>query len=129
MFGESRTDLPLVSRDILGTLREDLQDPGIYRNYVELNMQMWEGRYSRLTTALRAGNSADALDALLSVKSSSRMVGAVQLSELAGTLQNCLDTPAKAASILPELEACGRMTVAWFQDEVLNRSGSTPTPA
>ena len=129
MFAESRTDLPLVSRDILGTLQEDLQDPGIYRSYVEQNIQMWEGRYGRLSAAIRAGNMADALDALLSVKSSSRMVGAVRLSELAETLQHCLDAPTKAVSILPELEACGRMTVSWFQDEILNRSGGISTSA
>ena len=109
--------LPLVSADVLHALQADLEDAEAARRYLLNNLQMWDGRYTRLSAAINAGNKEAAMDAVLSVSTSARMVGALRLAQLAAGIQQYLVAGdiRGAASSLDELEACGRLTMEELQ--------------
>ena len=82
--------LPLVSADVFNALQVDLDDAEAARRYLLSNLQMWEGRYTRLSVAIKAGNNEAAMDAVLSVRTSAGMVAALRLAQLAAGIQQYL---------------------------------------
>lgn len=106
---------PLVSLARLHSLEESLggetaQCRGFVSNYVD----MWSGRFQRLSDAVKAEDVDNAMDAALSLCTSSHMVGAERLEKEAGELiqflrQGCM---ANACQALPSLGLCGQQTVA-----------------
>lgn len=106
-------EIPLVSRDVLNALEQELGDPVTYVTYVRLNYELWPARYERLAEAIRSGDAADAMDAVLSLRIASEMIGAMQLAELALTAQLALrDGRLSAAEeLLADLEVCGTATM------------------
>lgn len=59
---------------------------GFARDYAK----MWDRRYLSLASALERRDEAAALDAVLSVKTSSAMVGGLRLAQLAGELETAI---------------------------------------
>ena len=86
---------------------------GFARDYA----QMWEQRYDSLASALDRGDEAAALDAVLSVKTSSSMVGGLRLAQLAADVELLIRSGnlAEAAGQLREVADRGRETVEELQ--------------
>ncbi|WP_285244070.1 Hpt domain-containing protein [Pseudarthrobacter sp. fls2-241-R2A-127] len=116
---------PLVDKSVLDRLREDLDnDTGLVTAFIADYALYLPRRIQRLRAALVTGNFDDAVDAVLSLKSSSLMVGATQLAGLAVDLEsrihvNARPDPAvtllRAADIfLGPISDCGRHTLNWL---------------
>lgn len=78
---------PVVDAGALGQLGEQLGDADMLSNFVRRYVSMLEQRIERLHVSLSACDPEDWQDAVLSLKTSSAMVGAVALSRLAGDLE------------------------------------------
>ncbi len=107
------TKLPLVCNDTLRELEDSLfGERALCRNFVHRYIAMWPGRFERIQVALAAGNNENAMDAALSLRSSSMMVGAVRLGDLTTELIDLLEigSHADAAKKLTALLMCGNQT-------------------
>lgn len=100
---------------------EDSGD-GYTRIFVANFIRCFPQRLEKLRLALTTGDLDSALDAVLSLKTSSQMIGADRLASLAATLEVNLrsdSTRSNVASVLPKLAAsslapikhCGESTV------------------
>jgi HPt (histidine-containing phosphotransfer) domain-containing protein len=78
---------------------------------------MWDQRYQSLASSLDSGNEAAALDAVLSLKTSSEMVGGVRLAELARELEDAIRVRDAdlARLLLREVAESGNETVDELQ--------------
>lgn len=107
------TEQPLVCVDTLLSLQESLDGKMVLcRNFVSRYVQMWPGRFDRIHAALISGNTEDALDSVLSLRSSSLMVGAAKLGEHTTDLIQLLQGQSHSAALmkLATLRACGNQT-------------------
>jgi histidine phosphotransfer protein HptB len=114
--------LRLLDQAVLDRLRDELDDDdGVWKVFVQNFIALLPGRIERLRLTLTTGDLAGAMDAVLSLKTSSQMVGAERLAALALDLERSLrqDTlhtepsrvlPRLAASQLGEIIRCGRQT-------------------
>ena len=120
--------VPLLDRAVLQKLRDGLDDE-ICKVFVENFIALLPDRAERVRRTLTTGDLRGALDAVLSLKSSSQMVGAERLAEFATDLEHSLrvDTRhAEPARLLPQLAAanisqittCGRQTTDLLQKYV-----------
>ncbi len=109
---------PLVDPAALQALATELDNPSAAKGFARDYARMWEQRYSWLASALGSGDQAEALEAALSLKTSSAMVGGVRLAEFAGELEVFIRSGdlARATSLLAELARSGSDTV----DELRN---------
>ncbi|WP_240987091.1 Hpt domain-containing protein [Arthrobacter sp. Soil736] len=76
-----------VDPAVLDELAEQLQSPDIAHRFARDYAALWEQRQRRLTSAVEGQDHAAALDAVISLKTSSAMVGGRHLAFLAGKLQ------------------------------------------
>jgi HPt (histidine-containing phosphotransfer) domain-containing protein len=81
------TIAPVLDTDALGRLADQLDDPEILCGFIRRYESMLGRRVDRLHHALTAQDHEDWMDAILSLKTSSAMVGAAALSRLAADLQ------------------------------------------
>jgi HPt (histidine-containing phosphotransfer) domain-containing protein len=113
--------LSLLDYAALDRLRGELNDDqGLCKVFVENFIAYLPTRSERLRRALTTGDVTAALDAVLGLKTSSQMVGAERLGELAFELERSIRLEAKAdpARVLPRLAVthlgpivrCGRQT-------------------
>lgn len=105
--------LPLVDQKVLHELEEEFEDPRPARSFVRDFIAFWDERYLRVADAVRHGDPDATLDALLSVRITSTMIGASRLARLAAELEVSLkrgNTEA-VAEALPELRLCGAATI------------------
>jgi hypothetical protein len=108
---------PLVDPAALQELGAQLDNPVVAEDFARDYAKMWDGRYGSLAAALDRGDEAGSLDAVLSLKTSSAMVGGVRLARLAGDIEDairCGDMD-RARSLLPEVAERGRETVNALQ--------------
>lgn len=103
---------PLLARALLQELHEQMgteATAAFVRNYIS----MWDSRYARLETACREGDTAAAMDVVLSIKTASHMAGAARLSALASTAQYHLGgyDVAAVAAMLGCFRSCGAETM------------------
>ncbi len=100
---------PLVDQSVLDRLREELaEDEGYCRVFVDNFIECLPERIDRLRLALTTGDLEGSADAVLSLKTSSQMVGAERLAGLAMDLEGAIRTDAgtsDAAVVLPRLAA------------------------
>ncbi|HEX7201325.1 Hpt domain-containing protein [Arthrobacter sp. Cr_A7] len=118
---------PLVDQSVLNRLREELEeDEGYSMVFVGNFIECLPQRIGRLRLALTTGDLEGAVDAVLSLKTSSQMVGAERLAGLATDLEGEIRTEAReaeAAVVLPRLAAtflrpinqCSRLTMHRLQ--------------
>lgn len=85
-LGADLEALPLLNLDVLENLGADLNE-GIALRFAADYAQMWEYRRTWLTTAIERKDSAVALEAVVSLKTSSVMVGGIRLAHIAGILE------------------------------------------
>lgn len=120
-------DLPLVSLQVLRALEEDLGDAETGRIFVENFIEMWSIRIGRLTVAIRMMDRAAAMDATLSIKISSVMVGASRLAMLGEEMQHlvrdavALRTWSDAMFLVSEIDTCGRETMHQLARQYLQK--------
>ncbi len=79
--------LPLIDTTVLDELDDELAGSGLARRFARDYAAMWDTRLSRLGTAVDSQDEASALDAVISLKISSAMVGGVRLAKLAEVLE------------------------------------------
>ncbi|TLM72763.1 Hpt domain-containing protein [Pseudarthrobacter sp. NamB4] len=120
---------PLVDQSVLNRLREELEeDEGYCRLFVGNFIEYLPHRIGRLRLALTTGDLEGAVDAVLSLKTSSQMVGAERLANLAMDLEGEIRSEsgrANVAVLLPQLAAaflrpinqCSRQTMHRLQSQ------------
>ena len=108
---------PLVDPAALQDLGEQLNSPAVAKGFARDYAQMWDQRYQSLAGALDRRDPAAALDAVLSLKTSSSMVGGLRLAKLAAELEAAIrgGDLGQAAALLDELAARGSETVNELQ--------------
>lgn len=117
------THLPLVCTATLESLERDLNgEQALCRNFVCRYVEMWPERFNRIHTAVETGHQEDAMDAILSLRSSCMMVGAARLGELTDHLVQLIKrgSHAEAAQKLPALRLCGNLTAGHLSDSYVN---------
>ncbi len=119
--------LPLLDPAVLVKLREELDDDeGVWKVFVQNFIAYLPERTERLRQALTTGDLKGAVDAVLSLKTSSQMVGAERLAGLAMDLEQDIrratrDTdpavalPQLAAAHLRRIKQCSRQTTYLLQ--------------
>ncbi|MCQ9163339.1 Hpt domain-containing protein [Arthrobacter sp. STN4] len=121
----SRPCPPLVSLAQLHELEDSLGgETALCKGFVNNYVNMWSGRFQRLASAVTAEDLDDAMDAALSLCTSSHMVGAQRLEQctqdLIKNLRNgCLGG---ATAALPSLGRCGQRTVDALLERYVRRA-------
>ncbi|MHA7279179.1 Hpt domain-containing protein [Arthrobacter sp. MDT2-2] len=105
--------LPLVDLAVLSQLERQLNDPVPARAFARDYITGFETRYLRLTSSIGTVDLPAALDAALSLRNSSAMVGAARLSAMAADLETAVTSAdlETARATLPEIERCGLDTI------------------
>lgn len=108
---------PLVDPAALQDLGAQLENPAVAKGFARDYTRMWDQRYRTLASALERGDLAASMDAVLSLKTSSAMVGGLRLAQLAGELENALRAGdiGRALSLLRDVAARGGETVDELQ--------------
>ncbi|WP_253906652.1 Hpt domain-containing protein [Arthrobacter sp. I3] len=108
---------PLVDPAALQDLGAQLENPAVAKGFARDYTRMWDQRYRSLASALERGDLAGSMDAVLSLKTSSAMVGGLRLAQLAGELENALRAGdiGRALSLLHDVAARGGETVDELQ--------------
>ena len=107
------SELPLLDPSVLRDLKDQVRAP-LVRDFVRDYVALWDYRQRRLSAALAEPEGrGEALDAAISLKVSSAMVGALRLAFLAGTLEGQireLTFPA-GKDALAKITSCGQATI------------------
>lgn len=121
---------PLLDPAVLERLRGELEDDeGVWKVFVEAFIAQMPRRLQNVRLTLTTGDLAGAMDAVLSLKTSSQMVGAERLAGLAADLEQSLREEARTedpAIVLPRLAAdhlrrikqCAQRTSYVLQDHL-----------
>lgn len=101
--------LPLLDPAVLDRLRTELDDDdGVWKVFVQNFIEHLPHRTEKVRLTLTTGDLSGAMDAVLSLKTSSQMVGAERLAGLAMDLERSLrqeSADAEPARVLPRLAA------------------------
>ncbi len=97
--------VPLLDTTVLDRLRDELGDDGVWTAFAQNFLALLPDRTERLRATLTTGDLSGALDAVLSLRTSSQMVGAKRLGDLAFDLERSLrlDARAEPGTVLPRL--------------------------
>ncbi|MDR7082213.1 hypothetical protein J2X01_001501 [Arthrobacter ginsengisoli] len=111
------TASPLVDPAALEELGSQLDSLAVAQGFARDYTMLWNHRYEALATSLDSGDEAAALDAVLSLKTASAMVGGIRLAELARELEDAIRgrDDELARSLLREVAASGNATVDELQ--------------
>jgi HPt (histidine-containing phosphotransfer) domain-containing protein len=108
---------PLVDPSALEELGSQLDSPAVAKGFARDYTNMWDQRYQSLASSLDSGDQDAAMDAVLSLKTSSAMVGGVRLAQLARALEDAIRVrdADRARSLLCEVAESGNETVDELQ--------------
>jgi hypothetical protein len=118
---------PVLDVSVLNQLERQLDDPTPAKAFARDYVSMWRLRYKRLTESLEAEDRDAALDVVLSLKNTSKMVGAARLTALTNLVQAAVaagDLP-RARQFLPRIKQCGHETVKELCSTYLADSGGS----
>jgi len=87
---EAANLLPLIDTAVLDELEEELAGTGLAQRFARDYAAMWDLRLTRLGTAVDRRDEDSALDAVISLKISSAMVGGLRLARLAELLEGLI---------------------------------------
>ena len=109
-------------------------DRDLQRRFVHDYVQLWRSRSERLTAALAvptAGNAEEAHVVLLSIRSSSTMVGAVRVEATAAMMHDALRDGDIAGSVrhIDQLNRVGELACADLAQMFALQRGSQPATA
>ncbi|MET3140398.1 UNVERIFIED_ORG: HPt (histidine-containing phosphotransfer) domain-containing protein [Arthrobacter sp. UYEF2] len=79
-----------VEPDILAELEEELDGPELAFGFARDYASLWDLRFSRLAAAVHTEDRPAALDAVISLRIASAMVGGIRLSALAQVLEDAI---------------------------------------
>lgn len=82
--------LPLVDAAVLEELEDELAGSGLAQRFARDYAAMWDQRYARLAAAVDGQDRASAMDAVISLKITSAMVGGLRLAKLAELLESVI---------------------------------------
>lgn len=120
---------PLVDQAVLDRLKEELEgDEGYCRVFVGNFIEYLQHRIGRLRLALTTGDLEGSVDAVLSLKTASLMVGAERLAALAMELEGEIRAgalksdatvllPRLAVAFLNPINHCSRQTLHRLQSQ------------
>ncbi|MET4093198.1 Hpt domain-containing protein [Arthrobacter sp. UYCu712] len=111
------TAAPLVDPAALQDLGVQLDSPAVAKDFARDYAKMWQQRYSTLASALAGSDEVAALDAVLSLKTSSEMVGGVRLAQLAAELEQAVrgGEMDRASALLRDVAERGSETIDELQ--------------
>ncbi|MDQ0826188.1 HPt (histidine-containing phosphotransfer) domain-containing protein [Arthrobacter sp. B2I5] len=116
--------VPLVDPVVLQDLEDELGQPELVTNFAKDYVRLWETRERRLTTSLANQDRAAALDAVISLRVSSTMVGALRLAGLAVALESAVRRGDLSGGFFGELISVqGRATVEELRERYLQHRG------
>ncbi|PTT68511.1 Hpt domain-containing protein [Arthrobacter sp. HMWF013] len=129
--------LPLLDEAVLARLRVELEgNESIWRIFVQDFLAQLPARIRRVSQALTAGDDDDAMDAVLSLRTSTQMVGAERLSGLSRDLEHSLRNthgadpftilPRLAAANAEQLKRCADQTDYVLRRHLQGRPNGTP---
>lgn len=112
-LGDSPGWGPLVDPNVISELREELHAPDAAGRFVYDFVAMWPARYERLLRSVERQNRESLNDAVLSLKVTSTMVGAVRLRQLTENMEETIDRswPVPMGKTLTLIHLCGDLTV------------------
>ena len=127
---------PLMDPSVLEILRADLDNNGLWKVFVQDFIENLPHRNACLRLTLTTGDLSGALDAVLSLKTSSQMVGAERLASLAVDLERSIraDTheadpalalPRLAAARLTRIKQCSQQTIHCLQTHQRQKPADT----
>lgn len=82
--------LPVVEWSSMASLSEETQNDDAVQRFMSTFLALLPGRVSRILHALRAQDSAVAMDAVLSLKITSAMIGALRMEQLCHCIETAL---------------------------------------
>jgi hypothetical protein len=111
-------ELPLVDLAVLQDLAEQLAHPAVAQNFARDYANLWTQRYQKLAAALDRQDVPAALDAVISMKIASAMVGGLRLSRLAEQLEEFIRRGdlESGLALIAAVELHGSATVKELQD-------------
>ncbi|WP_255768025.1 Hpt domain-containing protein [Pseudarthrobacter sulfonivorans] len=106
-----------VEPEVLAELEAELDGPELARGFARDYAGMWDQRFSRLAAAVQSHDRKAALDAVISLRIASAMVGGVRLAGLAQALEDAIRTDdfARGQDLLAGVAEHGVGTVAELQ--------------
>ena len=114
-------DLPLVDLAVLQDLEEQLAHPAVAQKFARDYATLWSQRHQKLAAALKRQDGAAALDAVISMKIASAMVGGLRLSRLAEQLEEFIRRGdlENGYALIAAVEFHGSATVKELQDNYI----------
>ncbi|MBT2537106.1 Hpt domain-containing protein [Arthrobacter sp. ISL-69] len=111
-------ELPLVDLAVLQDLEEQLAHPAVAQKFARDYATLWSQRHQKLAAALNRQDAAGALDAVISMKIASAMVGGLRLSRLAEQLEEFIRKGdlEKGHALIAAVELHGSATVKELRD-------------
>jgi HPt (histidine-containing phosphotransfer) domain-containing protein len=106
-----------VELRVLTELEAELDGPELAHGFARDYAAMWDQRFSRLAAAVQAHDRKAALDAVISLRIASAMVGGVRLATLAQSLEDAIrrDDFAQGQDLLAGVAQHGVSTVSELQ--------------
>ena len=106
-----------VEPEILAELEAELEGPELARGFARDYAALWDQRFGRLETAIQAQNRPAALDAVISLRIASTMVGGIRLAVLAQALEDAIrkDDFVRVHELLEGVAEHGVLTVSELQ--------------
>ncbi|ACL41250.1 Hpt domain protein [Pseudarthrobacter chlorophenolicus A6] len=116
--------LPLLDKAVLERLRSDLDDDeGVWQVFIQDFIANLPHRIQKVRLTFTTGDAPGALDAILSLKTSSQMIGAERLAGLALEMERALRTASRgngSATALPRLAAQHLRGIKQCADQTTN---------
>lgn len=117
------SQLPLVCLETLQSLEKSLDgERDLSRNFVIRYVDMWPSRLERIQNATTTDDRKEAMDASLSLRSASVMVGVTRLADLAlGIIELIEGGPtATLTKLVTALQLCGDQTMHHLKFSYIN---------
>jgi HPt (histidine-containing phosphotransfer) domain-containing protein len=107
-----------VDLAVLQDLSDQLAHPAVAQNFARDYATLWTQRYQKLAAAMDRQDFAAALDAVISMKIASAMVGGLRLSRLAEQLEGFIRNGdlENGLALITSVEVHGSATVKELQD-------------
>lgn len=117
--------LPLVDSGVLEDLEEELNGSELALRFARDYAAMWDQRYSRLALAVENQDRAAALDAIISLRITSAMVGGVRLARLAEVLESVIRQGdfGQGQAMMESVAENGDQTVSELQANYILKNG------
>jgi HPt (histidine-containing phosphotransfer) domain-containing protein len=117
--------LPLVDAAVLEELEDELAGSGLAQRFARDYAAMWDQRCARLAAAVHSQDMDSALDAAISLKISSAMVGGVRLAKLAELLETLIRQGdfGQGQVLMERVAQDGGQTVSELQSTYILKNG------